>query len=89
MADQQVHHHAFVGRIEMLNQDERHAAGGRQCADELPTGVETARRGANSHDRKVVWAIRGAVRLPATSVLTWFSLNKMFILDVGIRFQVR
>jgi hypothetical protein len=30
VARQQIHHHAFMGRIEVLDQDERHAAIGWQ-----------------------------------------------------------
>jgi ribosomal protein S8 len=45
VAGQQVHHHAFVGGIEMLDQDESHAGAGRQGLHELSAGVEAARVG--------------------------------------------
>ena len=56
VAGQQVHHHAFVGRIEMLDQDEGHAVAGRQRAHELSAGIEAARRGTDPDDRELVRA---------------------------------
>ena len=53
VAGQQVHHHAFVGRIEMLDQDEGHAVAGRQRVHQLPAGIEAARRGADADDREI------------------------------------
>ena len=52
VAGQQVHHHAFVGRIEMLDEDEGHAVAGWQRAHELPAGIEAAGGGAYADDRK-------------------------------------
>ena len=40
---QQVHHHAFVGWIEMLDQNERHAVAGGQRGHEFPAGLKPAR----------------------------------------------
>ena len=59
---QQVHHHAFVGRIEMLDQDEGHAAIGRQRVHKLPASIKAARRGAYSDDREVRRAARRSAR---------------------------
>ena len=42
---------AFVMRIEMLDQHERHAAVGRHLGEERLEGVEPARRGADAHDQ--------------------------------------
>ncbi len=47
---QQLDHHAFVIRIEMLHQDEGHAASRRQGVEELPAGVEPAGRRADGDD---------------------------------------
>ena len=58
VAGQQVHHHAFVGRIEMLDQDEGHAVAGRQRVQQLPAGVEAARRGADPDDDEISDAAR-------------------------------
>jgi hypothetical protein len=58
VAGQQVNHHAFVGRIEMLDQDEGHAVAGGQRANQLPAGIKTARRGSYADDRKVLRAAR-------------------------------
>ena len=66
VAGQQVHHHAFVGRIEMLDQDEGHAVAGGQRVHELPAGIEAARRGAYSDDREVRWAARSSARRHGT-----------------------
>ena len=60
VAGQQVHHHAFVGRIEMLDQDEGHAVAGGQRVHKLPAGIEATRRGAYSDDREVRRPARGA-----------------------------
>ena len=53
VAGQQVHHHAFMGRIEMLDDDESHAAGGGQRRQEFPAGVEATRRGADPDYREL------------------------------------
>ena len=62
VASEQVHHHAFVGRVEVLHQDEGHAGIGRQRVDELPTGLKTTCRGANSDDREIRDAVSGGMR---------------------------
>ena len=43
VACQQVHHHTFMGWIEMLDQDESHAVVAWQRAYELPAGLEATR----------------------------------------------
>ena len=50
---QQVDHHAFMRRIEMLNEDEGHAIGDRKRADELPASLETAGGRANADNREI------------------------------------
>ena len=62
VAGQQIHHHAFVGRVEMLDQDKCHAVAGWQCAYKLPAGIEAAGRGANSDNRKRWSRAYGTVR---------------------------
>ena len=59
---QQVHHHALVARIEMLDEDESHAVPGGQRLDELSAGIEAARRGAYPDDQEIVPAPRRAAR---------------------------
>ena len=67
VAGQQIHHHAFVGRIEMLDEDESHAvAGGGKGFDELSAGVEATRRGAYPDDQEVVWSPRRAAHRQRT-----------------------
>ena len=43
MAGQQLDHHAAMGRIEMLDQDEGHAGVGRQRVEELAKRIQPAR----------------------------------------------
>ena len=62
VAGQQIHHHAFMGRIEMLDEDEGHAVAGAQGPHELPAGIKATRRGAYSDDGKVPEAARRATR---------------------------
>ena len=62
VAGQQIHHHAFVGRIEMLDQDEGHAVARRQCVHKLPAGIEAARGGAYSDDGEFAGISRRATR---------------------------
>lgn len=50
MAGQQIDHHAFVGRIKVLDKDEGHAAIGRQRGQKFPACVESARGGADPDD---------------------------------------
>jgi hypothetical protein len=79
VAGQQVHHHAFVGRIEMLNQDQGHAVAEGQRAHKLPAGIKATRRGADSDDQKVSGSARRTVHLqgaPARSRQSGFSLMR-------------
>jgi len=59
MAGQQLNHHAFVGRVEMLDENESHAVTDGEALHELSTGIKTARRGAYADEQKVVPASRG------------------------------
>lgn len=58
MTREQVHHHAFVGGVEVLDQDEGHAAIGRQRVQKASAGVKTPCRSANSHDEEVIGIFR-------------------------------
>jgi len=62
VSGQQVHHHAFVGRIEMLDQDKGHAVAGGQRLYKLPAGIKATRRGAYSDNREVSRAAPTATR---------------------------
>jgi hypothetical protein len=79
VAGQQIDHHAFVGRIEMLDKDKSHAYVGWQRVNELATGIKTTRRGAYSDDREVATAARLAARHRGTPARFWtyrFSLTR-------------
>src|ERR1700677_1571525 len=52
MARQQIHHHAVVARIEVLDNDEGHAVDGRKRVQALPARVGAPGRGAGRDDRK-------------------------------------
>ena len=58
VAGQQVHHHALVVRIKMLDEDESHAVPGRKGFDELSAGVEAACRRTYPDDQEVVCPCR-------------------------------
>jgi hypothetical protein len=51
---QQLRHHAFMLRVEMLHEDERHAIIGRQSTEKLGARLEAACRGAYPDDWKVI-----------------------------------
>src|SRR5690242_6166469 len=53
VACQQVHHHALVRRVEMLNQNEGHAVAGWQCRYELPAGIKSTGRCTYPDDQEV------------------------------------
>ena len=53
VAGEQVDHHAFVGRIEMLDQDEGHADARRQRVDKLAARIEAAGGGADADHREI------------------------------------
>lgn len=55
---QQVHHHALMGRIEMLDEDEGHAITVGKGFDELSACVEAARRRSDPDDQEVVCPCR-------------------------------
>src|SRR6185312_5770817 len=78
MAGQQLNHHAFVGRVEMLDENERHAVTDGEALHELSTGIEAARRGAHPDDQKVIPAPRRAAhrhRSPVRSSTRRFGLG--------------
>ena len=56
MAGQQINHHARMRRIEVLDQNERHAGAGREGSEQPPGRVEAAGRGAEPDDREAVMA---------------------------------
>ena len=79
VAGQQVDHHAFVGRIEMLDQDEGHADAGWQRVHELPASIKATRRGAYADNREVPTAATRAARrkrAPARSRPHRFGLTR-------------
>ena len=53
VASEQIDHQALMRRIEMLDQDEGHAAVGRQGVKKLLEGVETTGRGPQSNDWEI------------------------------------
>ena len=57
---QQSDHHAFMGRIEVLDQDVGHAAVGGDGLEETPEGIEPASRSAEADHQKVQVSPRGA-----------------------------
>ena len=60
MAGQQIDHHARMGRIEMLDQNKRHAAAGREAGEQPPGSIKPSSRGAEPDDREVVMRKRRA-----------------------------
>jgi hypothetical protein len=53
MAGQQLDHHAFVARIQMLDQHECHAGIGGKRIKELLARIEPARGGPDPNDGKI------------------------------------
>jgi hypothetical protein len=62
MAGQQIDHHARMRRIEVLDQNERHAGAGREGGEQPPGRIEAASRGAEPDDREAVMAKRRSAR---------------------------
>src|SRR5438874_1620984 len=60
MARQQINHHAHMRRIEMLDQNERHAGAGREGGEQPPSSIEAAGRGAEPNNREAVMPERRA-----------------------------
>ena len=60
VAGKQLDHHAFVGRIEMLDKDEGHAGAGRKRLQEFSAGIEATSRGAYSDDCEISRSARRA-----------------------------
>src|SRR4029077_15934167 len=54
VAGQKTDHHAFVSRIEMLNQDEGHAGVGRKRVEELVESLQSPGRSAETDHHEVV-----------------------------------
>jgi hypothetical protein len=69
MARQQIHHHAFVARVEVLHNDEGHAIVRGKRVQEFPAGVEAASRGADGDDWKITTTARGERTLKPTRPL--------------------
>ena len=59
---EQVDHHALVGRVEMLDQDEGHAVAGGHPVHQLAAGLQATGRGADADNREVAGAARPAGR---------------------------
>jgi hypothetical protein len=53
VASQQIDHHALVLGIEMLDQHEGHAVGGRHGVEQLLEGVEATCRRPQCNDREI------------------------------------
>ena len=66
MARQQIDHHAVVGRVEVLYDDEGHAVDRRKRVQEFSARVEAAGRGADRDDWKIAIAARGKRTLKRT-----------------------
>src|SRR6185437_10340741 len=78
MAGQQLNHHAFVGRVEMLDKNESHAVADAEALHELSARFEAARRRAHPDDQKVIPALRRAAhrrRSPVRSSTRRFGLG--------------
>jgi hypothetical protein len=54
MTSQQIDHHARMRRVEMLDQNEGHAAAGREHVEQAPEGIEAAGRCAEPDDREAL-----------------------------------
>ena len=63
MAGQQIDHHARMRRIEMLDQNERHAGAGREGSEQPAKGIEATSRGAEPDNREAVMPQRRATPL--------------------------
>src|SRR3984885_11824667 len=69
MARQQIHHHALVARVEVLHNDEGHAANRGKRVQEFPAGVKPASRGPDRDDGKTgATADGGGLGYPARSL---------------------
>ena len=66
MAGQQITHHARMRRIEVLDQNERHAGAGREGSEQPPGRIEAASRGADRDDWKITTTARGERTLQQT-----------------------
>jgi|SRR5277367_4363786 len=66
MAGQQIDHHADMCRIEMLDQDKRHAGAGWEGGEQPPGSIEAAGRGAQPDNWEVVVAEWRATPRPRT-----------------------
>ena len=90
VACQQVHHHAFVGRVEMLDQDKSHAVSGWQRAYQLSAGIKAAGRSTNRDDRELVRAGRRVTYrygAPARPTSVRFDLARMTVWHYAIVFK--
>jgi hypothetical protein len=87
VAGQQVHHHALVARIEMLDQNEGHAVTYRQRVHKLAAGIEASCRSAYTNDREVLGATRESAwrRRP----LVRFKLGRLSLIWSNFRHLLR
>ena len=69
VAREQVHHHAVVARVEVLDDYEGHAVARGQRVEQLPAGLEAAGRGADRDDREIRVAAGGKGLLDPTRSL--------------------
>src|SRR5580693_372468 len=79
MAGEQIDHHADMCRIEMLDQDERHAGAGRKGGEQPPERIEATRRGAEPYDREALscgWREALSRRMPARRGASRCSLSR-------------
>ena len=86
VAREQIHHHAIVARVEVLDDDEGHAVGRRKRVQKLPASVKAAGRSANRHDRKIRAAAGGKRVLKPTRSIR---LGKMRMTSRHSRFFSR
>ena len=54
MPSQQIDHHAGMGRIEMLDQNEGHAGAAREHGEQPAEGIKAASRSAEPDDREII-----------------------------------
>ena len=52
MGGEKIRHQTFMGRVEMLNEDERHSGVGRQRVQKPPAGIQAAGRCTDPNNGK-------------------------------------
>lgn len=81
VAGQEIHHHALMGGIEMLNEDKGHAVAVRQGVDKPSAGIEATCRSAYADDGEAAFAFGRNIRrqrvparqTPDRSGLAWMA----------------